>query len=140
MGSKLSAIVGEKIEHETGMRLTDMVINEKMAICFQRYEEITIEEGRKLLIKCVDLYLKVINSNTVIRPYLAHYSFAPKDVGVIIVILTPTHDDVPVGNISAISAINGQLNYRVRQADSTNHKLILQEPYEEAIKITKSYR
>lgn len=135
MGSRISGIVGEKIESETGMRLTDIIVNQKMALVFQCFNEMTVEQGRKLLIRSVNRYLKAINSIEVIRPYLSHYPFTPSDIGIIIVISTPIGKEIQAGSLFSVSAVSGQLNYRFRQAGSIPTQLVQKETYEEAVHI-----
>ena len=102
---------------------------------FDCYNEITMDQGRELLIYCVSEYLSAINSNEKIRPYLIHYPFTPKDVEIRIFIHRPDHRDVPMGALTVVSEMDGQLVYKILQPDPIVLKRIHEEPYEEAVEI-----
>ena len=85
----ITAKTAQKIKDKTGLRLCGtgggmMDHIRMMAMCFDRYEEITMEEGRELLIYCVNEYLSAINASEELRPDLIHYPFTPKDVTIIL--------------------------------------------------------
>ena len=139
----ITARTAQKIESETGLHLIGtgggmMDHVRMMAMSFDHLEETSIEQGRELLVYCVKEYLDAINANVEIRPYLAHYPFTSKDVEIAIFIYTPTHKDVSIGKLAVVSAVRGELRYRVRQLDPVIFKQIYEETYEEAVKILET--
>jgi len=141
----VTAQAGRKIQQETRLRLIGTgggVIGEKklfhgLAMSFSHYGTITMEEGREFLIYCVQEYLSAINGCEEIREELVHYPFAPRDVQIRIFIRGPKNEDVPIGELNIISAINGVLKYDIEQPGIPSMKEIHRETYREALKIVE---
>ena len=106
-----------------------------MAMSFSYDHEITIEQGRELLIYCVEKYLSAINFNEEIRPYLKNYPFEPKNIEINIFVHQPNHHNVSVGAISVVGAIKGILDYNVRQVGPPVIKQVYKETYQEALEM-----
>lgn len=106
-----------------------------MGMSFEYFHEITIEEGRELLVYCVQTYLAEINSNERIRPSLEHYPFDYKDVDIRIFVRQPDRDQVPLGSIAVVASIKGKLDYDVREPSPKILKEIHRETYDEAVKL-----
>ncbi len=51
-----------------------------LALSFNYYKPINIEQGRELLMAAGSLFLKTINEDERIRPYLDTYPFQPKNI------------------------------------------------------------
>lgn len=106
-----------------------MMYNVRMvAMSFSFNHKINVNEGRDLVIACLNECLEAYNLNEEIRPYLANYPFEPKNIEIRIFIQNPDRSEVPLGEISYISAIDGVLQYKPEEGPN-----IYQETYEEAM-------
>lgn len=144
MADKITMKTAQKLEKERNLVLIGigggMMRNIRMmAMSFVYKHEISVGEGRSLLIAALEEYINAVNSNEEIRPYLVNYPFDPKNIEIRIFIHNPDNSPVAEGKISVISAIKGILEY---DADEGNgYKNIHRETYEEAIeKIAQSYQ
>ena len=61
---------------------------EMLALSFNYFKPVDVENGRRLLIKAVETYLASINEENKIHSHLGHYPFVPKDVEIRIFIET----------------------------------------------------
>jgi hypothetical protein len=143
MADRITAVTAQKIERESGLVLCGtgggmMDHIRMMAMSFNCYNEITVEQGRELLIYCVNQYLSAINTNKGIKQYLVHFPFTQKDVEIRIFIRKPDHSEVSIGLPSVISQINGQLVYKVKQLGPVSLKESHEETYEEAVKLLET--
>jgi hypothetical protein len=139
----ITARTAQKIESETGLVLSgvgggmmDQV--RMMAMSFDCFGEISMEQGRELVIYCVNEYLSAINANIEIRPYLIHYPFSSKDVQIRIFINSKNGKEVGSGNLSIVTEINGKVSYKIRDPESQRLRIIHEEAYEEAVKILEA--
>lgn len=134
----------QKIKNETGLHLcgtgggSSEGLLRKLNMCFDHYGEITMEEGRELLIYCVQEYLSAINASQEIKSSLLHYPFTPKDVEIIIYVRGADKKRVDIGEYNVINANGGRLIYTIRQPDPEGMKRIHQETFEEAVKLVEA--
>jgi hypothetical protein len=108
-----------------------------MAMSFQQLGEITLEQGRELVVYCVNEYLQAINENEEIRPYLVHYPFTPKDIEIRIFIYQKDRSSVSVGALCVASTMDGIVDFDIKQPGTPSLKQFHKETYEEAIKIVE---
>jgi len=109
-----------------------------MGVEFQYLQLLNIEEARKMIIYTVHTYLKNINSNKKIRPYLHNYPFTINNVRVAILVCQPDGDSPSKGNIRHISISRGILTYTLARPDKTSRMpILLEETYAEALKIVE---
>ena len=106
-----------------------------LAISFQCYDHLTIEQSRELLIYCSETYLSEINSNEKIKPYLQNYPFQARDIEIRIFIHESAEHPLPAGDISIAKIIQGNLDYEINHPQPPYLKTIHKEPYKEALKI-----
>jgi hypothetical protein len=137
---KLTDQVAKKITRETGLRLCGtgggMMDNiQMMAMSFDHYGEITVEEARELLLCCVNEYLSAINADEKIRPHLIHYPFTSKDVEIAIFVRDSKDKKIPLDALCVVSSVNGKLVYRNRDSQTKRMKRIHEETFEEAVKL-----
>lgn len=140
MADKITAQTAMKIEKETGLRLCGVgggAINHirKLNMSFNCFREISFDEGRKLLIYCVNEYLSAINANEEVRPYLIHYPFTPNDVEIEIFVRQPDNRDVAFGKLAVVFEVYGKVGYRISQEGPLSLKEAHEETYEEAIRV-----
>lgn len=111
----------------TGGRMMHNI--QMMEMSFVYYHEVDIQTARELLIYVINTYLKAINENKEVRPYLHEYPFTPKNVEIHIWIYEPDRSKVPRGKIEYVSAMNGLLKYYEESTEA-----IYKETFEEALK------
>lgn len=139
IADRITVKVAHEIESEAGLRLCGtgggmMDHIRMMAMSFNCHRETTLEQGRELLIYCVNEYLTAINSNEQVRPYLVHYPFTPKDIEIRIFLSNSDQTEVSNGAISVLSEVGGKLVYCNR--DTKDHlKDLHEETYEVAVEL-----
>jgi hypothetical protein len=138
MADKITYATAKKLRSEKNLRLIGtgggmMHSIRMMAMSFVFKHEITIEEGRELLVAAVSEYVAAVNANEKIRPFLANYPFEPKNVEIQIFIHNPDNSCMPHGKICVIGAIDGILDYDIRDSETDLLKEIYRETYEEAL-------
>jgi hypothetical protein len=107
---------------------------QKISVQFVCEIQVSLEEARRLIVKHSELYLKLINSDKAIRPYLHHYPCDGNDLDLAIHFDGYEGQGSP-GCIATVQAHDGKLLYRyvnemriLKNADFT-------ESYDEAVKI-----
>jgi hypothetical protein len=113
------------------------MINEirMLSISFNYYKSVGIEEARELIVPAVTTFLNEINSNEEIRSYLKNYPFEAKNIEVVIFICEPDGRNVRPDQLSAITARNGIVSYKIDNPESKLFAVVHQETYEEALQI-----
>ncbi|PCI76478.1 hypothetical protein COB21_04300 [Candidatus Aerophobetes bacterium] len=106
-----------------------------MAMSFNFYHEVNLQEARELVVYAIREYLSDINSNEKVRPYLHNYPFTAKNVEVRIFLYEPDRNTLPPGKIHCISATHGSISYYVRGSEKYSRKNICEETYEQALKM-----
>ena len=108
-----------------------------MAISFKYQQEVDIPTARELLVYCVEEYLNAINADEKVRPFLHNFPFTAKNIEIRLFISTPENGNVPFGKICCAGAIEGRVDYDVRNATTERLEIIFEETYEEALKIVQ---
>lgn len=104
-----------------------------LALAFDYYKEIDIDEARELLIAAGSEFLKTINSNEKIRIFLDQYPFTPKNIEISIFLRNPDGSLTEPGKLTVASIINGILKYNIRSLATGQLEIVYKESYEEAI-------
>ena len=100
---------------------------------FDYYNEIDVAEARELLMTAGNLYLREINDNEKIRPYLANYPFKPENIQIAIFLENPNGSKTASEKLSIITMKEGVLRYDIGVLDSRNALItICEETYDEA--------
>ena len=102
-----------------------------MAMSFYFYQEVDLKTARELMAYTINKYLKEINSNKEIRPFLHEYPFTAKNVEIRIWI-KPNGLNQPLDKIYSISAIKGILTYYLDLPETYSRQAPCKETYEEA--------
>jgi hypothetical protein len=101
-------------------------------LAFDYYQQCTIEEARELLVDAGNLFLKAINEDERIRPYLQNYPFLPKNIEMSIFFKKPNGSEMKSGKLSIIDLGDAKLKYKINDPE-TNHLIVIHtETYEEA--------
>jgi len=103
---------------------------EMLAMSFNYYHEVNLEQARELLIYAINEYISDINNNQDVRPYLHEYPFTSKNAEIRIFIYGPDRNKLPSDKIGYISSIDGVLEYYTGADD--DHP-ICRETYTEAL-------
>jgi hypothetical protein len=122
----------ELIPCGTGSQMMGSI--EMLALSFQYFKALPIEEGRRLAIDAKNTFLNVINSDEKIRPYLARYPFNANNVDIRIFFYQEDFKDVPLGFLKSLSAIDDHISYSVAVSNGSSSSKNFKETYEEALK------
>lgn len=104
-----------------------------LAISFRYYKEVDIDEARELLLTAGTVFLKNINANEKIRPFLKNDPFGPENIEIRIFINNPNGSEVELGKLTVISLIDGILEYDVRNPITERLTTFNEELFEEAV-------
>lgn len=106
-----------------------------MSMSFQFFQELTLQEARKLLVSTIQEYLSEINSDKELRPYLHSYPFTEKNITIKIFIQNRKENTNALESIDYISSINGILTYYLPDnPHDHSDRILCRESYEEALK------
>jgi hypothetical protein len=138
LANEITSRVAAKLKKEMGLRpcgTNGQMMNKikVLGLSFNYYKPISIEEGRELLITAVDEFVKAVNEDERIRPYLNNYPFESKNIDIEIFLHNPNGSDVTAGNLRVISSVGGILEYDIRDPKTNRLTTIYKETYEEAV-------
>jgi len=105
-----------------------------MALSFACYHKLTIDEARKLIVHCTEEYLKQINQNSKIRPYLHNVPFTDNNIKLVIFCYKPNRKRVDPGQICVAGIMKGKIAYKSPTPDD-KRVVLLEETFEDAVKI-----
>ena len=109
-----------------------------MAMSFDLYHEVSLEEARELIVFSVEEYLKNINENKEIRQYLHEDPFTAKNIEIWLWLCNPDGSYLSSDKMSYILSSNGKIEYFSESSNSC--ELLYKEDYEKAFKIVNSLR
>jgi len=113
---------------ETGQMMGDI---QAIGLEFQYFQLVSLEEARELLVYAIQVFLKNINENKKIRPYLHNYPFTTENIKITIWINQPDELYPPLGNLELLALRGGMLYYKLaRVAKGTPWPIL----HEEALK------
>ncbi len=98
-----------------------------LALAFESDRKIDIEEGRKLLVNVIEIFLEEINKDEKLRPYLANYPFNAGNVEIRIFMEPMNSKDLII-----VKAKEGEFSYKIR-ASEFEHQTVYSETYDEAV-------
>jgi hypothetical protein len=107
-----------------------------LALSFDYYHEANEEEARKLLLSAIDHFLKVINTEEGVRPFLKRYPFKPDNLEVRIFFYKPDGSILSPGKLTVLSFYDGALHYRANDEKDVLLKTRKTETYEEAMNLS----
>lgn len=142
---KISGRIAEQLKNKYDLDLNGIGLSgngdentlKSIKLMFSLTHLVTKEEGRDLILKCIEDFLREINDFEEIRPYLIHFPFTYEDIGLRILFYSDARYEPTVDpNIDCISLIEGVIKYSIpdKQNRFTN-KSIEKESYEDALKI-----
>ena len=112
---------------------------EMLALSFNCYRPLSIDESRRLVVGCVNEYLNSVNENKEIRPYLHNFPFTEENLEIVIFFYENNNfKDVQPGQVSCASTVKGKIFYHTKDSqDEYKLETLHQETYEEALRIVK---
>ena len=142
MTEKLENRVAPLLEKKYKMRLCgsgggmpDGIVN-MLALSFDSYRTISIEEARPILVDCVNTYMNAVNEDKELKPYLKNTPFTPQNIEISIYFNSPRGEEVYDPYLSIASTLCGKLIYRTKEkGQKFGYKSEIVESYEDAVKI-----
>lgn len=106
----------------------------QMLYCgFQYNKEIDIEEARRLLLTAGNLFLREVNQDEKIRPFLGHHPFKPENIELDIFLKNSDGAELESEKLHVISMRRGELEYMKHDSTTRFLKTLHSETYEEAM-------
>ncbi len=138
LANKIQYKVAAQLKEETHLSpcgTGGQMMNEikMLALSFDYYQPLNIEQARELLIIATERFISEINQTQPIHPYLHNYPFKPENVEIRIFLYKPDHSDVGAENLSVVSMLEGVLYYKVDNPKTKLFTTVLTETYEEAL-------
>ncbi len=103
-----------------------------LAISFYYYNEVDIDQARELLMTAGVEYLRAINANEKMRPFLQNYPFEPRNIEIAIFIVKPDGSEPDIGRLTSVSMHRGVLNYYVHKTGTMRLETVYKETFAEA--------
>ena len=100
----------------TGAQAMDQI--KMLGLSFNYNEELTIDEGRELLVYVVDEFVRSVNEEPKIQPFLANVPFEAKNIEIRIFLQKPDGHEFEDGKLSVIRCLNGRLEFAVNDSQS----------------------
>ena len=96
------------------------------------------EEARKLIIECVDDFLKAVNNNEQLRPFLRDYPFTAKNIELDIYNIDKNQELFQFPSIAIVANFEGKIGF-LTEDPSTKHGYHTKkyETYDEAVALLK---
>jgi hypothetical protein len=113
---------------------------EEIEVSFDSNQSATVEQARELEIKLTERFVQIINGHEKIRPFLREYPFPSSRVRVDISFTIPSKTKLPIDNsVLLVFQAKNRIFYRAINPDNQYVlKPIMDEPYEEALKIVQN--
>lgn len=99
---------------------------------FLYFNEIEIKEARELIITAGDQFLKEINANEQMRPYLANFPFKPENIQVEIFLKRQDKSEIGLEKLRVITMRDAEVRYYIRSSETKRLTIVYKETYDEA--------
>ena len=110
----------------------------KINVIYTSFTALNVERARQLYIEVTEEYLKRINQNEKIRPYLHNYPFRFDNLDLRISFKDENNKRQSGGNVALIfKGRNHDLYYEGYDLEKDDFYSLHREPYEEALKIVR---
>jgi hypothetical protein len=111
----------------------------KIGLRFNKFGRLSKEEGRKMIVDCLNVLLTDINSEPEIQQFLINKPFTIANVEIGIVILTNEGKNIFYPDVCVFSAFGGKIYYSTNSSDhESGYYTRESETFEEAVKIVES--
>lgn len=98
----------------TGAQAMDQI--KMLGLSFTYNNELTIDEGRELLVYVVNEFVRAVNAELKIQPFLANVPFEAKNIEIRIFLQKQNGNEFEDGELSVIRCINGRLEFAVENS------------------------
>jgi hypothetical protein len=106
-------------------------------VSFVAYRKGSIEEAREIEVKAIQRFIKLINEDEKLRPYLCEFPFPTRGIEVSLSFNQKNGSYYPDNALAFITHINGILYYESRSLAMDKFTPLHQESFEEALKIVQ---
>lgn len=110
---------------------------EILSLSFRVDRYLTKEEGRLIAVDCVEEFLKNINKDERIRPYLKNYPFTPKNVSILLFMFDEKGYGACHPNIGVVDASHEKIIYKTDERGKPGYKETYEESYQDALKLVQ---
>ena len=110
----------------------------KIGLCFNRYGKLSRDEGRRIIVDSLDIFLNEINSDYKLQPFLINKTFTINNVEITIVISTSEGKEIFYPDVSVFSAHGGKIYYSTYTQDQKFVYTRESETFEEALRIVEA--
>ena len=109
-----------------------------LSVTMQCYQKCDIQQARKLLLECVDEYMKEINKHEEFKKHAHVFPFGSKNVSISILFTDKaTQEFCPPPNIAVADALEGEFSYGTCPDPEGLLQTVGEETYEEACLLLK---
>lgn len=108
-----------------------------LEITFEVFRPLERDKARIMLIDCLDVFLKNINTNEKIKPHLKTHPFTFKNVGIVFYIADANNRDLVHPDICVAAARSSGIYYRTNDPETGRYKEKYEETHEEALALIK---
>ena len=140
VSNKAIISIGKKLENKYNLSLGAIGGGAKDGIWlltagFTRHGKyLKLNESRLLIVEITQDYLKDINDNQELKPYLKVYPFTTSNLYVFVINLEKNGEEVKDPYIGSMSAREGIINYKTNDpCDEYKYKFKFKETFEEAV-------
>ena len=115
---------------------------QKMSVDFIAYQRATVEQARELIVQATEKFIKAINANEEIRPFLRSYPIVePFRAEVTIAFNQKNNRRYTDGSVSYAYQVKNKIFYRKEDPSSPRGlSPLFEETYEDALKIVQSQK
>ncbi len=109
-----------------------------LALMFNIKGPLSKDRLRFILVDCVETFLKEINDNIEIRPFLKNYPFTNKEIKIVLFVKDQKGYEIVDPYIAVCSNLEGLIYFKIMQKDNPiRYKNIESEPYLESLNIVQ---
>jgi hypothetical protein len=131
IASRIRTQTAHELEKRYNLKLTgfgggQMDLVKSLSLSMNTHKPIKVNEARILIVNCLETFLKNINTNKIIRPYLIEYPFPERRIDFTIFVRLDETEQKKLNSLNYFSSHRGKLSYY-----EYDH-LVHEEPYEKA--------
>ncbi len=108
----------------------------QLALSFNCYRTLSIEEARDLIVSCALEYLEAINDDPELKPHLHDYPFTADNIEFSIFISYPDRSDVEPGELCSVYILKDRITYQA-EGRQDPLEIVHRESFEEAVRLVK---
>ncbi len=139
ISNALTAVAGRKLKkdknlHPMGFGGQGNIV---LSLDFCYYQVVDMKEARELLVYAVNEFLKIINNNEDVKPYLYNCPFTAQNISTAIYFYLPNRGDVAPEKLTIIASDEGKVKFYNRGPDGRLF-VFHRETFDEAEQIIKN--